>query len=144
MKALLTYIILSVLIFQPPKYKSFGEKIDENNFITTKEFLSLVNTDGQNFKVKGVVEEVCQMKGCWMTLKNDQGMNVRVTFKGYSFFVPKDISGKEVIVQGFASKELLSEELARHYAEDGGDEYNDRDRSQISFEASGVLVAINS
>ncbi|MEO1256769.1 MAG: DUF4920 domain-containing protein, partial [Bacteroidota bacterium] len=66
--------------------------------------------------------------------------SIRVTFKDYGFFVPKDISGSEVIIEGVASTELLSEDVARHYAEDGGVEYNESMRNAITFVAHGVLV----
>ena len=45
--------------------------------------------------IKGVVKEVCQEKGCWMTMTLDNGDEMRVTFKDYKIFVPKDLGGKE-------------------------------------------------
>ena len=123
------------------KYDSFGEKIDENGFIEMNTFLTQVDEEESTFKVKAVIEEVCQMKGCWMTLKNEDGANIRVTFKDYGFFVPKDISGKEVIIEGVAKTEILEEDLAKHYAEDGGVEYTESMRNAITFVANGVLVS---
>ena len=55
-----------------------------------------------------------------MTADLGDGNEVRVTFKDYGFFMPKNISGEEVIVNGQAFvKEMPVEEL-RHYAEDAG------------------------
>jgi len=108
--------------------------------MSTEEFLSVVSENEENYKVQGTIEEVCQMKGCWMTLKNDKGENVRVTFKDYGFFVPKDISGREVIVEGVAKRDKLDEEVARHYAEDGGKEYDESMTNTVSFVAHGVLI----
>jgi hypothetical protein len=139
----LSIFLLSVLLFQcAPKetYLSEGEEITSKGYVTTDEFLNLVSQEKEDFKVKGVVEEVCQMKGCWMTLKNEQNISIRVTFKDYGFFVPKDISGREVILEGVGFKELLDEETAKHYAEDGKLEYNESMRNQISFVAKGVLI----
>lgn len=122
------------------KFGGHGEEITSKDAISMDEFLSQVNEEEKTFKVRGTIEEVCQMKGCWMTLKNDQGANVRVTFKDYGFFVPKDISGSEVIIEGIANEELLDEDVARHYAEDGGKEYDESMRNSITFVAHGVLV----
>ena len=120
-------------------YISHGDKIDSKEAISIDRFLNEVSESRSSYKVKATIEEVCQMKGCWMTLRNEEGANIRVTFKDYGFFVPKDISGKEVIIEGLAQKEVLEEDMARHYAEDGGKEYNDSMRNTISFVAHGVL-----
>ncbi|MEQ8626157.1 DUF4920 domain-containing protein [Ekhidna sp.] len=122
------------------KFSSHGAEITSEDALNTDSFLSKVNDEDQEFKVRGTIEEVCQMKGCWMTLKNDKGANIRITFKDYGFFVPKDISGSEVIIEGIAKKEVLEEDVARHYAEDGGKEYDESMRNSITFVANGVLV----
>lgn len=69
--------------------------------------------------VSAKVVDVCQKKGCWMIL-TDGEHSVRVTFKDYAFFVPKDIVGKTVQAQGVIGETVLSEADARHYAEDAG------------------------
>ncbi|MEP0987417.1 DUF4920 domain-containing protein [Ekhidna sp.] len=137
----LILLVLAVACSTPQeKFSTHGEVITSEKYLSTAEFLAQVNKEEENYKVRGVIEEVCQMKGCWMVLKNDQGANIRVTFKDYGFFVPKDISGREVIVEGVANKEVLEEDVARHYAEDGGKEYDESMRNAISFVAKGVLV----
>lgn len=143
MKTLMIFPLL--LIFAcgstQKEYKSFGTEISATEPIEVNQLLSLVNESKSTFKVKGTVEEVCQMKGCWMTLRNEEGVSVRITFKDYGFFVPLDISGREVILEGIAFKEELEEDVAKHYADDGGLEYDDSMKSQITFVAEGVLVA---
>ena len=137
--------LLMLLVFScttPDKnYQAFGEEFSSDKYVDVSELLTQVNENESSFRVKGVVEEVCQMKGCWMTLKNEEGVSVRITFKDYGFFVPKDISGREVILEGVAFKEVLEEDVAKHYAEDGGVEYDESMKNQISFVATGVLVA---
>ena len=108
--------------------------------VSVETLLSHVEIEPKPFKVSGVIEEVCQMKGCWMTLRNESGSTIRVTFKDYGYFVPKDISGKMVIVQGEAVRETIDEEEARHYAEDGNLEYDESMRNSVSIVATGVLV----
>lgn len=69
--------------------------------------------------VAAKVEEVCQKKGCWMIL-TDGEHSIRVTFRDYGFFVPKDIAGTTIKAQGIIEESVLSEADARHYAEDSG------------------------
>ena len=142
---LFSSFLLMLLVFScatPDKnYQAFGEEFSSDKYVNVSELLTQVNENESSFRVKGVVEEVCQMKGCWMTLKNEEGVSVRITFKDYGFFVPKDISGREVILEGVAFKEVLEEDVAKHYAEDGGVEYDESMKNQISFVATGVLVA---
>ncbi|MEO8349476.1 MAG: DUF4920 domain-containing protein [Acidobacteriota bacterium] len=74
---------------------------------------------GQTLAVKGPAAEVCQNKGCWMVL-TEGARTMRVTFQDYAFFVPKDIAGKTVVVEGVLSRKHLSAEEAKHYAEEPG------------------------
>jgi len=74
---------------------------------------------GQTLAVKAPAAEVCQNKGCWMVLTEGE-RSIRVTFQDYSFFVPKDIAGKTVVVEGVLSRRLLSADEAKHYAEESG------------------------
>jgi len=146
MKTALSTILLVALLGcskGQEEFNSYGSEITSGEALTTSEFLSLVSEEKNAYKVRGTIEEVCQMKGCWMTLKNPDGLNVRVTFKDYAFFVPKDIHEQEVIIEGIASKEVIDEDEARHYAEDGNVAYQESMRNTISFVASGVLVAKN-
>ncbi|MCX6139354.1 MAG: DUF4920 domain-containing protein [Candidatus Kapabacteria bacterium] len=94
--------------------------------------------------VSAHVREVCKKKGCWMILA-DSGTSVRVTFKEYAFFMPKDLGGKRVVVEGVMSEEVLSEADARHYAEDAGRSAKEierivGDKRELTFEATGVRV----
>lgn len=81
----------------------------------------LDTTDSLNVVLKAKVGEVCQAKGCWMNLVDNQATTdeqLFVKFKDYAFFVPKDIVGREVLIQGVAYTEETSVDELRHYAED--------------------------
>ena len=43
-----------------------------------------------------------------------------IRFKDYKFFVPKNIDGKEVVLNGTAEKTTTSVKMLKHYAEDAG------------------------
>ena len=96
-------------------------------------------------KVKGTVVSVCQEKGCWMKLEQTDGEGIMIRFKDYKFFVPKNISGKEVVLQGVAKMTTTSVEMLKHYAEDAGKSREEiakitEPQKAIEFTASGVLV----
>ncbi len=99
--------------------------------------------DSVQVTVKGVVNEVCQAKGCWMTIKGDDGMMVR--FKDYGFFMPKDISGREVIMNGKAFYQTTPVSELQHYAEDAGKTKEEiaaitEPKHELSFLADGVIL----
>jgi hypothetical protein len=95
-------------------------------------------------RVQGKVEQVCQNKGCWMVL-TDGKRSIRVTFKDYGFFVPKGIAGKTVIAEGVVSEKVISEDEARHQAEEAWKSEEEikkivGDQKQVSMVADTVLV----
>ena len=49
-------------------------------------------------------------------------VSLRVRFKDYGFFLPVDSSGKQACVEGVVKWQTLSEEKARHYAEESKSE----------------------
>ncbi len=130
-------------------YASFGKEIIADDAIAATSMAPHYKTmnagDSINSKMMAKVTSVCQAKGCWMTLDLEDGNEVMVRFKDYGFFVPKDITGKEVIVNGKAYiKDVLIDEL-KHYAEDAGKSAKDVEaiteaKRTYSFEADGVLL----
>ncbi|HLP93702.1 MAG TPA: DUF4920 domain-containing protein [Saprospiraceae bacterium] len=128
--------------------KHFGNTITAEGAISYDEVMpKMAGIDSLNMKVTGKVKEVCQKKGCWMTLVSDQPgyPEMRVTFKDYAFFMPKDLSGKRVVIDGFARVETTSVEILRHYAEDAKKSPEEiaaitEPKREVSFEAAGVLI----
>lgn len=128
--------------------KHFGAIITKDNAIAYDEVMGkMAGIDSLNMKVTGKVSEVCQKKGCWMTLVSDQPgqPEMRVTFKDYAFFMPKDLAGKRVVVDGYAYVETTSVDVLRHYAEDAGKSKEEiaaitQPKREVSFEASGVVI----
>jgi len=105
-------------------YASFGNKISKENTLTGAEaqekFNALKPGDTLVMKFTTSINSVCKMKGCWMILDLPEEESVRVTFKDYGFFVPKDSENTIVIVEGKAFLNELSVEDQKHYAEDEG------------------------
>jgi len=102
--------------------QNFGDDLTEGALSDLKKVELLYNSEGVfNTKFKAVVVEVCQAKGCWMKLDLGEDKEVMVKFKDYGFFVPKDIVGRDVIVEGEAYKEVTTIDELKHYADDLGD-----------------------
>lgn len=124
----------------------FGEKITAENAQPTDSLKSMMGSNTElNCKLSGKVEAVCQKKGCWMELKNNDGTTLRVTFKDYGFFMPKDCSGKTAIVDGIAKVEVTSIEDLKEYAKDDGQSKEDiakitEPQKELVFEAKGVIL----
>ena len=129
-------------------YQTFGDKITDEDVLSKAEMIekykSLKPGDTVEVKFTSTVKDVCQKKGCWMNLNmdNDEAM---VRFKDYGFFMPKDIAGQEIIVNGRAYVEEMSVEDQRHYAEDGGKSAAEiaaitETKRTLAFEANGVLI----
>ena len=88
------------------------------------------------------------MKGCWMTIDLENGEKMRVTFKDYGFFVPKDIAGQKVVIDGYAYNSITDVETLRHFAEDAGSPQEEidaitEDKQEITFVANGVAIPGN-
>ena len=105
---------------------------------------------GRAVKIEGTVAEVGQMAGCWLTLQTGDGDNIRILVArkengDYAFTVPKDISGRRVVVQGMLAEETLLEGAQRHLAEDAGRAVDDQTltpTTELQVTAQGVLIEV--
>ena len=131
------------------EYASFGKEIIADDAVSASSMAAhykiMKAGDSINSKIIAEVHEVCQAKGCWMRLNLDDENEVMVKFKDYGFFVPKDITGKKVIINGQAFVKEVSIDEQRHYAEDAGKSAEEIasitvPKRTYSFEADGVLV----
>ena len=128
--------------------KHFGAAIDAANAIAYDELIpKMTATDSLAVKVSGKVGEVCQKKGCWMMLVSDQPgqPEMRVTFKDYAFFMPKDLTGKRVVLDGYAYVDVTPVDVLRHYAEDAGKSKEEIEKitepkREVAYEAFGVVI----
>ncbi len=124
----------------------YGDSISPAGAIKATEVkATLGNHDSLAMKVEGKIVDVCQKKGCWMNIQLPNSETMRVTFKDYGFFVPKDAGGKTVIVDGYAYNDTTTVAQLRHYAEDGGKTKEEIEKITkpevaVSFEARGVII----
>ncbi|RZL45173.1 MAG: DUF4920 domain-containing protein [Pedobacter sp.] len=133
----------------PFEGKSFGDGVTKGNVITTAEVdAKLGKETKKDMKVTGEVAVVCKKKGCFMTLLMPDGKTMFVNFKDYAFFMPMDIAGKKVVIDGFAERKETSVEDLKHYAEDAKKSAEEiakitEPKKEIVFEAKGVVILAN-
>ena len=128
--------------------EDFGAGITSKTYMEFSDMMGDLNsTDTLSITVRATVTAVCKMKGCWMKLADtaDSESDVMVRFKDYGFFVPKDIDGREVIIEGKAYSTVIGVDELRHYAEDAGKSREEiakimEDETQYAFLATGVRV----
>ncbi len=130
-------------------YAIFGDSISADKAVTSEDMLVQYNKlkpgDTLDIKFKSKIKNVCQKKGCWMTIELPSGKEAFVKFKDYAFFVPKNAQKGEVIVNGKAFVSIESVEELKHYAKDEGKSQAAIDsivapKINYSFMADGVLI----
>jgi hypothetical protein len=126
--------------------QKFGEEVKPGDVKpAAKMETAMGNKTTADMKIQGKVVDVCKKKGCWMTLEMPNGEPMRVTFKDYAFFMPMDIVGKNVVLDGLAKKQTISVETLRHYAEDAKKTPEEvakitDPKKELAFEAIGVVI----
>jgi hypothetical protein len=141
------------VVDQEQEYLLFGDFFDLKNDISankmSENYKSISVLDTLQTKFTATVTDVCKAKGCWMKLKlnnkDEEEDIVMVKFKDYGFFVPKDIIGKQVVVNGKAFVTQMSIEVQKHYAMDGGEPEEvialiTKPKKTYGFNATGVLL----
>jgi Domain of unknown function (DUF4920) len=130
-------------------YQAFGNKIVPEGALTVSElsqrYSNLKLGDTIPVKFKGKISEVCQKKGCWMTVPLDGGQTTMIRFKGYGFFMPLNAGNREAVVEGVAFVRETPVEELKHYAKDAGKSEAEiskitEPKREFAFVASGVLI----
>lgn len=124
----------------------YGEKVEEGNALSLKAVLdSMGDKSEYRAKVKGDVTAVCQKKGCWMKMEKSDGNAIRISFKDYGFFVPKNLTGEKVVMRGRAYYDTIPVKRRRHFARDEGKSEDEvksitDPKIQTAFKAEGVKI----
>lgn len=125
---------------------SFGEDINPDGALSARQVPALLqDIDSTYVTLSGNALSSCAKKGCWMKVGVSPEEDMRVTFKDYGFFVPKDLNGQEVVMEGMLKRKVSSVDELRHFAEDAGKSPQEIAAIQqpdtiYSFEAVGVKI----
>ncbi|KYG78674.1 uncharacterized protein DUF4920 [Roseivirga ehrenbergii] len=159
MKKISTLLLIALFVFSCAGKKEevkwdestvvgyYGEKINNENIISVEDMMNQLNeSDSIMVKVEGEITATCAMKGCWMNLVLPSGEEMRVTFKDYAFFVPKEgMEGNRAIIEGKVKRSMTDVATLKHYAEDAGKSVEEiaaitEDKNELAFEATGVII----
>jgi len=96
-------------------------------------------------KITGKVTEVCKSMGCWIRIDKGDGSSMMVKAKDHAFFMPQNLVGKTVVVDGTAEVKEVSEDKRKHFAEDAGKSKEEIKKikgsvKEVQFIAKGVQV----
>jgi len=125
---------------------NFGETISSENAIQVVELEGLFESENTvSTKVTGEITACCQHSGCWMDIDMGDGQLVNITFEEGAFTVPKDAAGKNAIIEGVATREIIPVETLKLYAKDEGKSQEEIDAItepgvSYSIVASGVII----
>jgi len=121
---------------------------NESKAITVDKLSKKLKKDNKKVEgiaVKGKVTDVCEKKGCWLTIQTEDNSQFFVKMKDYTFFVPTALKGKNVVLEGTAERKVTSIDEQKHYAEDAKKPQAEIDaittpKEEIRFVANGIKV----
>ncbi|SDE69490.1 protein of unknown function [Mucilaginibacter pineti] len=155
MKALAFFIaalLLTTITFAQDKITpaapgvTYGKTITADKAIDVTALNKTLNTDSvYKGRVTGKVVEVCTKKGCFMKIARENASPVMIRFTDYAYFMPQNIVGKTVVVEGKANVKETSVARLQHYAADAGKSKDEiakitQPKKDIEIMADGVLV----
>ena len=131
MRTMLILVLGGATIFSSgcaARYTHFGQPMTLADSDTMPIETLMASADSYNNKqvrVSGTVAEVCQHKGCWINMKPESGgdaLFVKFTcpVEPDARLIPLEAVGRPVIVEGKLTVEEISEDEAKHYAQDAG------------------------
>lgn len=154
-KIILLFVLIAAAVTasaQPPKgpakpNTTYGAGATAAGAVDAAKLPALLNNDTGKLavKIKAKVLDVCPKKGCWMKLQVNDSTTAFVKMKDYGFFVPLDMKGKTIVLDGLAYQHVTSVKELQHYAEDAHKPQAEIDaitqpKKEIRYTASGVLV----
>ena len=141
-----TLLAIAAFTFTSFAQEHYGAKITPDGAKPASELPALMKKKKElNVKITGPVLEACKVKGCWMMVDLGNGQKMRVSFKDYAFFVPKNSGGKTAVMEGVATWQETTVKELKHYAKDAGKSQAEIDAikeplRELVFEAKGVII----
>lgn len=124
-------VCLASPVFAGEEGKRYGEPLTGTDTIKISELLA--NPDphlGQVVRVEGLVTDVCQKRGCWMTLasREEEFQEIRVKVDDGVIVFPLEAKGKQAVAEGVLVKIEMSMEQTlqylEHHAEERGEPFD--------------------
>ncbi|MDB5000365.1 MAG: hypothetical protein JWR76_1442 [Mucilaginibacter sp.] len=98
----------------------------------------------QTTAIRGTVLTVTKEKGGWFMMDAGAGKTIEAHFANYNVTLPKAITGRTVIIEGVAQRQLIADDL-QHFAGDtvtGSKQHKVKvnPKQRITFEVRGLMV----
>jgi len=128
-----------------PHGMTFGRKVDSLQHIRADKVEAFMGTKIRiSTTITGKVLQVDTPKGGWLQLDAGGGKIIRVHFKDYNVFIPKQLKGRNVMIQGVAQKLLIADDM-QHFAGENVDRKKQNAvkpdaKQRLTFEAWGLMV----
>lgn len=122
-----------------------GVEFDKTKAMSASEFLTAFEgKDSMQAMIAGTIDEVCQKKGCWMTMDLGNGQTMRISYD-YKFLMPLNSAGLPIVINGMAYVDTVSVEDQKHYLKDAEASQEEIDaitepEINLSFLATGVIL----
>lgn len=92
----------------------------------------------------GKVLEVTKAKGGWFNMDAGSGRIIQAHFKNYGITLPVQLKGREVIIEGIASKQFIADDQ-QHFAGDTvvgkkQQKVNADPKKRLIFEVTGLMI----
>lgn len=101
--------------------------------------------DNQKVLVEGTVEDVCSHRGCWLTLRTENGSEtIKVKVKDGEIVFPFDAKGKTALVEGeiYSFAKATDVECAGHEHEEGGGCCSSEQKETMIYQIRGLGAVI--
>ncbi|MBH2004512.1 MAG: DUF4920 domain-containing protein [Sphingobacteriia bacterium] len=149
--SLLLLIAVTAVNAQPPQVpavagSNFGAVVSDDKALPAETLPALLaKSEKLDTKIKAKVIDVCPKKGCWLKLQVNDTTTAFVKMKDYAFFLPLEIKGKTILLDGEASLVTTSVDELKHYAEDAKKSRAEIDaitqpKKEIRLVAKGIKV----
>ena len=129
----ITIPVLLALLVSPAmagKGKTYGEPLTGKDVVAISELLADPEPHvGKTVRVQGVITDVCEKRGCWVTLASDEEFQeLRIKAKDGVIVFPVQAKGKKATAEGVFTKIEMSLEQTlkyrEHHAEEHGEEFD--------------------
>jgi len=109
--------------------KAYGEPLSGSDTMKISELVSTPDDYlGKTVRVEGLVNGVCEKRGCWMSLASDEEFQeLRIKVDDGVIVFPVEAKGRRAVAEGVFTKIEMSMEqtlaYAKHHAEEHGEKY---------------------
>ena len=115
----------------------YGKALSETPITPLAEIAASPDTySGKTVATEGEIARVCQAMGCWMELRADGVEPVRVPMADHAFFLPKDVSGRDAVIEGAVALRALGEGERAHLEGEGATATG----QALEIRATGVVI----